>query len=110
MATKVFETETLELQDGTEVTIRPLTIKKLRKFMDVVKQLDGMDEEGDEAVDLMVKACSIALEKSAPDLANDSERLEDALDVPTMWRILEIAGGVKLGDPNQLATGLAGRS
>lgn len=109
MATQVFETEEIELQDGTEVTLRPLTIKRLRRFMDVVKQLDGMEEDEDRAVNQMVDACAIALEKAAPELVEDRDALEEALDIPTMWRILEIAGGVKMGDPNPRAA-LAGRS
>lgn len=101
MATKVFETETLELQDGSVVEIKPLNIKRLRKFMEIVKDLDGIDE--DEAVDLMIKACAIAIEPSDSALAADTDRLEEALDVPTMWKILEVAGGVKMNDPNLAA-------
>lgn len=101
MATKVYTVETIELQDGSEVTIKPLTIKRLRRFMEIVKEFDKIEEE-DESVDLMVKACAIALEVADPALAKDTDRLEDALDIPTMWKILEIAGGVKPSDPNLL--------
>lgn len=107
MATKVFETLVLELQDGTEVTIRPLPIKKLRKFMEVVK---GLEESEDEilSMGILVDACAIAISVSKPELAADKEKLEDALDVPTMYKILEVAGGVKLNDPNLTAAGLVG--
>jgi hypothetical protein len=38
-----------------------------------------------------------------PELAADKEALEEALDVPTIWKIMEICGGIKLGDPNLMA-------
>lgn len=110
MATKVFEVEEIELQDGSVVTIKPLTIKRLRKFMEVVSELDGQEEEEEKTIDLMVSACAIAIEPSNAELANNREKLEDALDVPTMWKILEVAGGVKMSDPNLVAAGIAGRS
>lgn len=105
MATKVFETEEIEFQDGTVIEVRPLNIKRLRKFMGIVKEFDKVEDE-DESVDLMVKACAIALEKTNPEKAKDTEWLEENLDMPTMWKILEVAGGVKANDPNPLAAGL----
>jgi hypothetical protein len=38
-----------------------------------------------------------------PDLAGNREALEEALDVPTIWKIIEVCGGIKLGDPNLIA-------
>lgn len=107
MATRVFETETFELQDGTEVLIRPLNIKRLRKFMEVVDKFNDAGDDQTEIVDLMVDACAIAVEATNEELAADRDKLEDILDVPTMYRILEIAGGIKLDDPNlQRAAGV----
>src|SRR5688572_20689315 len=93
MATKVFDTVELELQDGTVVKLKPLNIKGLRKFMEVVGEMDGKEES--ESLDAMVTACGIALEWEAPELVADRDKLEEALDVPTMWKIVEIAGGIK---------------
>lgn len=119
MATKVYTAEELELQDGSKVTIKPLTIKRLRKFMKVVNELNKVEagedgeldeeEQEDRAMELMVDACAIAIAPSNPDLAENRERLEDALDIPTMWRILEVAGGIQMGNPTPMA-GLAGTS
>ena len=65
----------------------------------------------DETLTILIDACAIALEKQLPDLVNDREALEDALDVPTMNRILEVCGGIKLDDPNLLAAAvLAGQN
>lgn len=101
MATKVYVTESFELQDGTEVEIKPLNIKRLRKFMEIVAKLEETEKEVD-AIDILFDATALVIERSNPKLAEDRETLEDILDVPTMYRILEVAGGVKLGDPNLL--------
>ena len=107
LATKVYDTLEIELQDGTEVMLRPLNIKQLRKFMDVVAKLSDAGEM--DNLDLLLDACAIALSKKLPDLVADRDRLEEALDIPTIWKILEISGGIKMNDPNLLTeTALAG--
>lgn len=110
MANKIFETVELELQDGTVAEVKPLTVKKLRKFMEIVAQFEGNENDEAKNVDIMVDACAVALETSAPELVKDRDKLEDALDVPTMWKILEVAGGIKLDDPNLLAAVQAGKN
>jgi hypothetical protein len=51
------------------------------------------------------------LEAQLPDLVKDRDKLEDALDVPTINRILEVCGGIKLDDPNLVAAAvLAGQN
>lgn len=104
MATKVYTVEEIELQDGTVVTVKPLNIKRLRVFMDIVKDFDKVEDEA-ASIDLMVKACSLAVgaDPQMREKAADTEWLEDNLDIPTMWKILEVAGGVKPNDPNLLA-------
>jgi hypothetical protein len=102
MATKVYTVEEFELQDGQTVTIKPLNIKSLRKFMEIVKDFDKIEDE-DESISLMVKACAVAIAPSNKALSENLDLLEEALDVPTMWKILEVAGGVKPNDPNLAA-------
>ena len=64
-----------------------------------------------ETLTILIDACAVALEKQLPDLVNDRDALEDALDVPTINRILEVCGGIKMDDPNLLAAAvLAGQN
>ena len=64
-----------------------------------------------ESLSVLIDACSIALETQLPDLAKDRDAMEEALDVPTINRILEICGGIKLDDPNLIAAAvLAGQN
>ena len=108
LATTVYDTEEIVLQNGTKVTLKPLTIKQLRKFMVVVNKLQETSTE-DESLNTLLEACAIALEKQLEDVT--IELLEDILDVPTINRILEVCGGIKMDDPNLLAAAvLAGQN
>ena len=102
MATKIYDTVEIELQNGSRAVLKPLPIKQLREFMSIVAKLDSVENE-DQAIDIFIDACEVALRKSLPDLAADREALEETLDVPTIWKIIEVCGGIKLGDPNLTA-------
>ena len=110
MATKIYDTEEIELQDGSKAVLKPLTIKDLRKFMEVINKTQDSATEL-ETLTVLIDACAVALEKQLPDLVKDRDKLEDALDVPTINRILEVCGGIKMDDPNLLAAAvLAGQN
>ncbi len=102
MATKVYDVEEIELQNGSKVKLKPLSIKELRKFMAAISKTAEVKTE-DETLTVLIDACAVALEKQLPDLVADRDALEDALDVPTINRILEVCGGIKMDDPNLLA-------
>ena len=110
MANTIYDVEEIELQNGAKVKLKPLTIKELRKFMVAIQKTANTTSE-DETLDVLIDACAVALEKQLPELVADREAFEDAIDVPTMNRILEVCGGIKLDDPNLLAAAvLAGQN
>ena len=110
MATTVYDVEEIELQNGNKVKLKPLSIKELRKFMEAIKKTGEVSTE-EETLNILIDACAVALEKQLPDLVKDRDALEDALDVPTINRILEVCGGIKMDDPNLLAAAvLAGQN
>lgn len=110
MATTVYDTEVIELQNGDKVTLKPLTIKDLREFMAAISKTQDTTSE-DETLNILIDACAVALKKQLPELTADRDKLEDALDVPTINRILEVCGGIKMDDPNLLAAAvLAGQN
>lgn len=102
MATTVYDVEEITLQGGEKVTLKPLSIKELRKFMAAIQRTAEVETE-DETLDVLIDACAVALAKQFPDLVADRDKLEDSLDVPTINRILEVCGGIKMDDPNLLA-------
>ena len=110
MATTVYDVEEVQLQNGQTVKLKPLSIKELRKFMIAIKKTSESQTE-DETLNILIDACAIALEKQLPDLVADRDKLEDALDMPTINRILEVCGGIKLDDPNlEAARALVGQN
>ena len=110
MATTVYDVEEIQLQNGATVKLKPLTIKELRKFMVAIQKTAEATTE-DETLTILIDACAVALEKQLPDLVKDRDAFEDTLDVPTINRILEVCGGIKMDDPNLLAAAvLAGQN
>lgn len=110
MATKVYDVVEIELQDGTKLELRPLKIKLLREFMKrfTSATLDE-DTDNEDSVDLLIDCVQISMKQFKPELAEDRDALEDVLDMPTIYKIIEVASGIKLNDPNLMAAaGLSG--
>lgn len=109
MATAIYDVLEIELGDGSSLTLKPLPIKQLRKFMEIIKEMDLPENESeDAAMDIFIKAAMVCLEVSKPELSKDKDKFEELIEVPTMMKILEIAGGLKLTDPNLLGAALVG--
>jgi len=109
LATKVYDEIEIELSSGDVINVRPLPIKSLRKFMEVIKKLDSEDiKDETEAMDVFIEACMVCMEKIKPELSKDRDLFEESIEVPTMMKILEVAGGLKLNDPNLLGAALVG--
>jgi hypothetical protein len=126
MASEVFSREDITLQDGQTVELRPLVIGKLRKFMKIWNEhvtsvakilAERADDENpdfnaaeaeqtisDLQYDTFIKLCKFGLEELKGEKTEKqfTEYLEDVLDEPTIYKIIEATGGLKLGanDPN----------
>lgn len=99
MATTVYDTKSISLIDGTNIELRPLKIKHLRKFMqyfDVIKHANG-DEE---SVQILSHCALVALSSQYPLIAT-IEDLEDSVDLPTVYSILEITAGISVNPEKQ---------
>lgn len=106
MATSVYTTEEVELQDGSKVTLRPNVIKRQKRFMQAMETLEQPGSQI-EAYDQILDLAAICLEGVAPELSADRDKMEDVLDEPTIYKIIEVCGGIKLNDPNLLAAAAA---
>ena len=102
MTTTTYEESTLTLIDGTKVTVRPLKISLLRPFMKKFEQVAGVAEDNEKSMTLLIECVQIAMEQYSPDLSKDINKLEEVLDLPTVYKIIEAASGVKLADANAL--------
>jgi hypothetical protein len=96
MATTVNEEKTITLLDGTEIKIRPLKISLLRPFMEKFEQIADVADSNAKSMDLLLACVAIALKQYAPELAEKPEALEDLLDLPTVYEIVEEASGLKI--------------
>ena len=108
MATTVYETIDIELLDGTKVRMRPLKISLLREFMNRFADISEVADDNDKSMDILLECVQIAMRQYAPDLATDRERLEDSIDLPSVYKVIEAASGIKFDDTGNLTAGLPG--
>lgn len=111
MATSVYEVTEIELLDGTKVKMRPLKISLLREFM---KRFESLSDEkiasnNDKSMDVLIDCVQIAMKQYASDYATDREKLEENIDLPSVYKVVEAASGIKFDDSgNVAATGIRG--
>jgi len=101
MATTTYESQELSLMDDTKITVRPLKISLPRPFMKKFEQVAGVAEDNEKSMTLLIECVEIAMKQYKPELA-DVKKLEEILDLPTVYKIIEAASGVKLQDANAL--------
>jgi len=97
MATTINEAKTVKLLDGTEIELRPLKISLLRTFMGKFEKIQDVAEDNDKSITALLECVQIALEQFKPELAGDIKALEDNIDLPTVYAIIEEASGYALG-------------
>lgn len=96
--TTVNEEKSITLIDGTEIKVRPLKISLLRPFMAKFQDIAKVADDNDKSMTLLMECVQIAMRQYKPELADDLKALEDNVDLPTVYQIVEEASGVKLGD------------
>jgi hypothetical protein len=99
MATKIYDSETITLVDGSRVYLTPLKIKYLREFMvafESVKTAYG----DDDAIANLVECARISMQQYKPSIKT-IEELEDSINMPNIYKILEIAAGIKINEKSE---------
>jgi hypothetical protein len=64
-----------------------------------MKKFEGVAEvaeDNEKSVNLLLECVQIAMKQYKPELAGDVKALEELLDLPTVYKIVEAASGVKL--------------
>jgi hypothetical protein len=97
MATEVYNKGNIYLIDGTELEIIPLKIKYLREFM---VEFEGMKDASDdnEAIEVLSKCVGICMKQYCPEIA---DTVEDNLDLPTIYKVIDIAAGIKINKKSE---------
>jgi hypothetical protein len=98
MSTTINETKTVELLDGTKISVRPLKISLLRPFMTKFEGIAEVADNNEKSMTLLMECVQIAMKQYSPEQASDLKSLEDLLDLPTVYKIIEEASGIKLSE------------
>ena len=101
MAVTINEGKKITLLDGTELVVRPLRISLLRKFMTTFEGISAVAEDNNKSMDILMDCIRVALTQYAPDLDPKTD-LEEILDLPLVYEIVEEASGIKLQDVSLL--------
>ena len=102
MTTTIHEKEIVTLVDGTEIELRPLSIALLRKFMKTFDKIAKVADDNDKSMTVLMECVQIAMQQYKPELSEDATKLEDLLDLPTVYKIIEVASGAKLAEVSNL--------
>ena len=98
MATTINEATQLTLIDGTVISVRPLKISLLRDFMKEFEGIAKVADDNAKSMDILMKCVQIAMKQYSPELAADAKALEDKIDLPTVYKVVEAASGINLSE------------
>lgn len=102
MVKEVQSRNELSLMDGTKFEIKPLRISLLKPFMAHFTKLQDVADDNTKSMDILLDCVQIAFKQYLPALADNREVIEENLDLPTVYKIIDAASGMQLSD----ATGL----
>jgi hypothetical protein len=102
MVKEVESKNQLSLMDGTKFEIKPLKISLLKPFMEHFTKLQEVADDNSKSMDILIDCVQIAFRQYLPALADNREAIEENLDLPTVYKIIDAASGMNLSD----ATGL----
>jgi hypothetical protein len=99
MATSIYQKKRFYFVDRTEVVAGPLKIKHLRDFLEKFELVKEAKTD-DESISILVDCALIAMKQYAPHIKT-VEDLEDNLDLPTIYEVLDIAAGIKINQKSE---------
>ena len=100
MATTIYKSEIVYLFDGTELEITPLKIKYLREFMQAFESVK-ITKNDDQAIEALVECVRICMKQYYPPISGSVEDIEDSIDMPTIYKVLDISAGIKINKKSE---------
>ncbi len=100
MATTIYDSQTVELFDGTELEIIPLKIKYLREFMKVFESIK-LTKNDDQAIEVLVSCVRVCMKQFYPKISGSVADVEDNVDLPTIYKILDTSAGIKINKKSE---------
>ena len=95
MATEIYKIEKIQLVNGTEIELIPLKIKYLREFMSIFNAI-RLTKNDQEAILVLSECARICMKQYYPEISKTIGMLEDNLDLPTVYKVLNVAAGIKV--------------
>lgn len=100
MATTVYNTKNITLQDGVEIELSPLKIKYLRQLMDNFDEVKN--SQGDlEAIAALSKCARICMKQFRPEITQTQEMLEEYVSLQDIYDILDVTAGIKINNKSE---------
>jgi len=99
MATKIYDTKKISFVDDRVITLAPLKIKYLREFLEKFETIKQAKTD-DESISVLAECALIAMQQYCPSIKT-IEDLEDALDLPTIYEVIDIAAGIKINEKSE---------
>lgn len=99
MPTKIYDSANIELVDGTEIYITPLKIKYLKEFMDAFEFVKSSRDDK-EAIFFLSECARICMKQYFPQIKTTAQ-LEDSVDLNTVYKIIDVAAGIKIKNPDK---------
>jgi hypothetical protein len=99
MATKVYDTKKISLVDDRVITVSPLKIKYLREFLENFETIKDAKTD-DESIAVLAQCALISMQQYCPSIKT-IEELEDNLDLPTIYEIIDVAAGIKINEKSE---------
>lgn len=73
---------------------------KMQSWQDHLSDENVEDPMGVQAMGILAEAAAICLIDQRPEWKENPELIEDILDMETVFKVIEICGGMKLNDEN----------
>lgn len=99
MATKIYDTKKISLVDDRVVVAAPLKIKYLREFLETFETIKQAKTD-DESISVLAQCALIAMQQYCPSIKT-IEDLEDSLDLPTIYEVIDVAAGIKINKKSE---------
>lgn len=99
MATSIYKDGSVKLISGADVYLKPLKIKFLRQFMEAF-ELIKLAKDDPQAINILSHCALIALRSQYP-ILDTKEKFEDEVDMPTLYKIIDITAGIKIKEDSE---------
>jgi hypothetical protein len=99
MAKLIHEKDYVNFVDGTRVQVGPLKIKFLIEFMEVFELIE-FTKTDEQSIMILAECATVCMRQWYPTIQT-REDLEDVVDLPTIYKILETCAGININANNE---------